>query len=205
MEMSRRDINQRLKNADRDQDNARSARDGDGEDGGNRYRDGKPRQGGGRDGGRNDRGPRRDGNRDSRGRDGGKPERQGGYDGPRPQRDRGQFRTDGEASDAAIAAPAPEKPVTPNDFGAPEEQLQHGRRFAARRRMLPDDAARGGESEPEPAEQYQPQEPREQREPETSSLFDNAWNTPEATPTPETSFDGGQEQAEGENNFQYGR
>lgn len=194
VEMSLRDVNQRLKNAEREQDNARRSirGDGDGADGDGRDRDGRQQRGGGgrdggRDGGRNDRdrGPRRDGGRDNRNRDGGRPDRQN--DGGRPPRDRGQFRQE----DAGHSSPATERltgpEIIPDGVGTPEEQLQHGRRFAAKRRILPDSA--GGPEEAEPA-------PREQ-----STLFDNAENTPQETST--ANFDG-QEQP-GNEDIQFGR
>lgn len=192
MELSLRDINQRLKNAEREQDNARkSIRDGEDGDGRDRDRDGRQQRGGrdgGRDGGgRNDRGPRRDGGRDNRNRDGG-----------RPPRDRGQFKQD----DAGHGTPPQERPtapeIVPNDMGVPEDQLQHGRRFAAKRRVLPDtadgpDVSAGGSFDA--PEQNQ------------SSVFDNVGNTQPETPT--TDF-GRQEQPEtqdpnGNETIQFGR
>jgi hypothetical protein len=144
MEMSLRDINQRLKNAEREQDSARkNLRDGDGSDGEGRGRDGRQQRGGrdgrdGRDGGRggnrDDRGPRRDSNRDNRG--GGRPERQERGDGAGRQQDHNRFRQNEQAAEAQERPQAPD--IVGNDLGVPEDQLQHGRRFTAKRRMLPD-------------------------------------------------------------------
>jgi len=148
MEMSLRDINQRLKNAEREQDNARkNLRDSDGADGDGRgSRDNRQQQqrggrdGGGRDGrggNRDDRGPRRD-NRDNRdNRNGGRPERQDRNDGQRQQQEHGRFRREEQNVESTERPQAPE--IVQNDMGAPEDQPQHGRRFTAKRRVLPDD------------------------------------------------------------------
>lgn len=154
VEMSLRDINQRLKNADREQENARkSMRDGGDSDGEGRGRDGRQQQqrGGGRDnrdggqgGGRggnrdrDDRGQRRDSGRDNRG--GNRQERQDrGGDGAKPQQEQhDRFRPNDHAAEAPERHQAPE--IIPNDMGVPEDQLQHGRRFTAKRRTLPDAA-----------------------------------------------------------------
>lgn len=147
MEKSLRDINLRLKNAEREQENARrKIQDGTGNIGGSRdggsrdgFRDGRPQQR--RDGGnrgergergeRGDRSGRRDFNRDQR-RDG-RPERQ----------DRGD-----ESESAGEERPRPsfqvtDQPVAPeifaNEAGAAEE-LQHGRKFTAKRRQLPENS-----------------------------------------------------------------
>ncbi len=158
VEMSLRDINQRLKNAEREQDNARkSIRDGDGGgDGeGRGNRDGRQQQRGGRDGrdgrggNRDDRGPRRDSNRDNRG---GRPERQDRGDGGRPQQEQDRFRQ----SEQGVSAPQ-ERPQAPEvasgDTGVSDDYLQHGRRFTAKRRMLPDGA---GGQEGTDSPQFQP-------------------------------------------------
>jgi len=147
VEMSLRDINQRLKNAEREQDNARkNLRDTDGPDGDGRGRDNRQQQQrGGRDGGRDgrggnrdDRGPRRDSNRDNRdNRGGGRPERQDRNDGSRQQQEHGRFRREEQGYDAPERPPVPE--TVPNDIGVQEDQPQHGRRFTAKRRILPDD------------------------------------------------------------------
>jgi len=145
VELSLRDINQRLKNAEREQDSARrNMRDGDGADGDGRGRDGRPQQRGGRDGrdgrggNRDDKGPRRDSGRDgNRGRDG-RPERQDRGDGARPPQEHGRFRQNEQGTDAPERPQAPE--IIPNDTTIPDDQLQHGRRFTAKRRMLPDEA-----------------------------------------------------------------
>ncbi|MDR2694267.1 MAG: hypothetical protein LBB74_08675 [Chitinispirillales bacterium] len=148
MEMSLRDINQRLKNAEREQDSARkNMRDGDGASGeGRGGGGGRQQQRGGRDGrggggNRDDKGGhRRDSGRDNRG--GGRPERQ-----ERPPQEHDRFRHNEYGTDAPERPPAPE--IIPNDMGVTEDQLQHGRRFTAKRRMLPDEAGA-------PEEQRQP-------------------------------------------------
>jgi len=160
MEMSLRDINQRLKNAEREQDSARrNIRDGEGgSDGEGRGRDGRPQQrGGGRDnrdgrdnrgggGNRDDRGPRRDSNRDNRdNRGGNRQERQERGDGGRPQQEHDRFRQ----NDQGTAAPE----NAGSDMGGSDDQLQHGRRFTAKRRTLPDDS---GGQEAADQQQYQP-------------------------------------------------
>jgi hypothetical protein len=158
MEMSLRDINQRLKNAEREQDSARrNLRDGDSSDGEGRGRDGRQQRGGrdgrdGRDGGRggnrDDKGPRRDSNRDNRdNRGGGRPERQDRGDGAGRQQDHNRFRQNEQAAEAQERPQAPE--IVGNDMGVPEDQLQHGRRFTAKRRMLPDGSGSPEESSPQ--------------------------------------------------------
>jgi len=147
--MSLRDINQRLKNAEREQDSARrNMRDTDGGDGEGRGRDGRPKQRDGRGGNRDDRGQRRDSNRDNRG--GNRPERQDRGDGARHQQEHGRFRQNEHGADAPERPQAPE--IIPNDMGVPEDQLQHGRRFTAKRRTLPDGA---GASDETGSQQYQ--------------------------------------------------
>jgi hypothetical protein len=159
MEMSLRDINQRLKNAEREQENARrNIQDGGGAGGGGDgrgNRDGRPQQRGGRDGGRDggnkdgyrsDRGPRRDGNRDQQPRGDGRPERQGRggegdgarqpFNGGREQR---PFHQEDAQEGVAGGSQAPD--IVANDAGMSEDQLQHGRRFTAKRRPLPDNNA----------------------------------------------------------------
>jgi hypothetical protein len=148
VEMSLRDINQRLKNAEREQDSARrNLRDGDSQEGGGRG--GRPQQregrGGGGGGNRDDRPPRRDSGRDFNrdgGRREGRPERQDRGDGARQPFEQGRFRQSEQGADAPEKQERQERPqapeLVPNDIGMPEEQLQHGRRFTAKRRMLPD-------------------------------------------------------------------
>jgi len=133
MEKSLRDINLRLKNAEREQENARKKFQeggngaGNGRDGRDN-RDGRPHQ---RGGNRNDRSGPRDFNRDQ-------PRREN-----RPERP--QYRS--EQENTGFQAAATEQPViTPaapdivvNDIGVSEDQLQHGRKFTAKRRQLPSD------------------------------------------------------------------
>jgi len=170
MEKSLRDINLRLKNAERDQENARKKI----QDGG--PRDGRPQQRGER-GERNDRpdrgdrnnrggsgrggnggdrnapprGGQRDANREPR-RDGGRPdrpERQSGEpDGQEPAGPQYQERPPRQFQQPEqSAASAPQAPdIVANDFGVSEDQLQHGRKFM-KRRTLPESA--GGDTTPE--------------------------------------------------------
>jgi len=162
MEKSLRDINLRLKNAEREQENARrKIQDGD-------SRDGRPQQ---QRGERNDRGDRNDrgGNRGGNGGDRGAPQ-QGGRrdfnreprrDGGRPDRPERQGR--GEVDGQEQSGPqfqerpprqfqqpeqnmtgGPQAPeIVPNDLGVSEDQLQHGRKFTAKRRPLPENVGGG--------------------------------------------------------------
>jgi hypothetical protein len=140
MEKSLRDINLRLKNAEREQENARKKfqESGVGSAGGRDNRDGRPphqrndRGGGGNRGGG---GGNRDFNRDRPPRVDNRPEKP--Y---RSEQENPAFSGAGTESEQPIITPAaPEIPV--NDVGVSEDQLQHGRRFTAKRRQLPSDPA----------------------------------------------------------------
>jgi len=141
MEKSLRDINLRLKNAEREQENARKKFQEGGSAGSSpreprENRDSRPHQRGGS--GRIERGVNRDFNRDQKRE-------------ARPER---PFRAEQEnaphpAPQAERPAPPPEQPVTApaapdiavNDTGVSEDRLQHGRKFTAKRRQLPPDIA----------------------------------------------------------------
>jgi len=162
MEMSLRDINQRLKNAEREQDSVRkNMKDGDGSDGeGRGGRDNRQQRGGrdgrdGRGGNRDDRGPRRDSGRDNN-RGGNRPERQDRGDGARPQQEQGRFRQNEQGTDRAEAQEKPQTPdIVANDVNVSDDrdQLQHGRRFTAKRRVLPDGAGTSEDTGFQPQDQ----------------------------------------------------
>jgi len=159
-----RDINMKLNNVNREQENVRKRiQDGSGgpredrgprddrgprEDRGPRdgLRDGRPQNRGGsgngsrdgrdRDGRGGDRGGRRDFNGGGQRRDG------------RPERPPREFEPKPEFDSAAPGATAPETMPQNIDAGAPEE-MQHGRKFTAKRRQLPENI--GGEGAPDAA------------------------------------------------------
>ncbi|MCL2220232.1 MAG: hypothetical protein FWC23_08990 [Chitinispirillia bacterium] len=165
MEKSLRDINLRLKNAEREQESARKkiqdggvgngTRDDRGpRDGSRDVRPPRPSGPGGNRGDRNDRnGGRRDFNRDQR-RDGrpdirpDRPPRDDNGGMHRPEFIPGQQREDVHQrppfQHSEQPASSPDAPAG-NDIGGSEE-MQHGRRFTAKRRQLPEN---GGDGAPE--------------------------------------------------------
>jgi hypothetical protein len=199
MEKSLRDINLRLKNAERDQEFARRKmqesfpRDRD-------RRDDRPR-GGNRDRGRDNH--RRD-NRDFRDRDnrrerGNWQERNNNSPSPAPQvqepREEASFevaavKTAQQQAPEMKMAPAamPSTPVTPvtatpatpptpetpeviNDLGVSEDNLQHGRKFTVKRRMLKEEGQESGEVTREDASTETPgnEQPKSEGESEIST------------------------------------
>ena len=143
MEKSLRDINLRLKNAEREQENARKKFQEGGSSGGREgrdYRDGRPPH---QRGDRNDRGG--GGNRSG----GGGGQRDFNRDRPRDSRPEKPYRNEQESPAFSSAGVDTEQPVNPpaapdmavNDIGVSEDQLQHGRKFTAKRRQLPSDTA----------------------------------------------------------------
>jgi len=141
MEKSLRDINLRLKNAEREQENARKKFQEGGSGSGNAgsgrdNRESRPPHQRGERGNRSG-GGHRDFNRDQR-RDN------------RPEKPyRAEQENTGFSAPATVTATESEQPViaptTPdfavNDTGVSEDQLQHGRKFTAKRRQLPSDIA----------------------------------------------------------------
>jgi len=135
MEKSLRDINLRLKNAEREQESARKKFQESGSGGGRESRENRdgrqPHQRGDRGGSRSGSG-HRDFNRDQPRRDS-RPERP-------PYRSEQQENPGFAAAETAHPVTAPAAPdIAVNDIGVSEDQLQHGRKFTAKRRQLPSD------------------------------------------------------------------
>ncbi|MFP4014348.1 MAG: hypothetical protein ACLFVQ_09710 [Chitinispirillaceae bacterium] len=140
VEKSLRDINLKLKNAERDQEHARRKMQENPSDNGEKRNDRNDRRGNRRNNNRRDR---KNNNQDRRNRD----SRSNGNT-PEASEKPSDFRVKNEVSPKVAEPAANAKPDTPelipNDLGVSEENLQHGRKFAVKRRQLSEENSNKG-------------------------------------------------------------